>query len=92
MDGSGYKYIDKSEGPITDPWGTPYFIGEWEEKELYIFTLLLRSDKVEVNHERARSLTPRYEICISYNLIPKKVVSNKLLKYINVLLYISTYK
>ena len=36
MDGSWYKYIEKSEGPSTDPWGTPYFIGEGEEKELYI--------------------------------------------------------
>ena len=49
---------EKNEGPSPDPWGTPYFIGEGEEKELYIFTLLLRSNRYEVNHERARSLTP----------------------------------
>ena len=26
IDGTGYTYIEKSEGPITDVWGTPYFI------------------------------------------------------------------
>ena len=36
MDGSGYKLIEKIEGPSTDPWGTSYVIGGWEETN-YIF-------------------------------------------------------
>ena len=32
MDGSGYKYIEKSEGLSTDPLGAPYFIREGEDK------------------------------------------------------------
>ena len=55
MDGSGYQCTVKSEGPSTDPCRTPYLIGEGEETELYIFTLLLWSDKV--NHERKRYLS-----------------------------------
>ena len=66
------------------PWGTPYFIGEWEEKEIYIFTLLLRSDRYEVNHERAMSLSPsRYgtvELCdkayLKYWICPALLVDS----------------
>ena len=51
----------KSERPSMIPDVTPYLIGEWEENVLYIyiyiFTLLLRSDKYEVNHDRPRYLT-----------------------------------
>ena len=36
MYGIRYKQIDKSEGPGTDPWGIPYFIGKGKKKN-YIF-------------------------------------------------------
>ena len=39
MDGNE---IEKNEGSSTDRWEIPYFIGEGEEKELNIFTLLIQ--------------------------------------------------
>ena len=49
------RCVEKSSGPRTDPWGRLALKEVVAENKLPILTSFLRSDRSEVNQERARS-------------------------------------
>ena len=76
---SGVIYAVKSNGPRTDPWGTPNGTAVGDELSLPIRTNCFLLAKYDLSHSSAATVTPN--LCLSLlNRMPWSIVSNAAVK------------